>query len=256
MKSFFAFFKKEMLESMRSGKLVLLGCLFLAFGIMNPAIAKLTPWLMETLSDSMAESGMIITGVKIDAMTSWTQFFKNIPMALIVFVLTYSGIFTKEYESGTLVLVLTKGLSRWKVVLAKTVLMLLTWTVGYWLCYGVTYAYNAYFWDNSVAVGLLSSTVFWWLFGVWVIGLMVLFSTLSNSNVGVLLGTGGAVLVSYLIEFLPKIKSFMPTLLMNTANLLTGKVSTDYYGKAVIVTVILVVACFAVSIPLINKKEI
>ena len=87
MKAFFAFFKKEVLESARSGKLLFLTLLFCAFGIMNPAIAKLTPWLLEIMADELAGSGMTVTEVTVDALTSWTQFFKNIPMALIAFVL-------------------------------------------------------------------------------------------------------------------------------------------------------------------------
>ena len=119
MRAFFAFLKKELLESARSGRLLLLLILFGVFGIMNPAVAKLTPWLLEVMGEELAESGMVITEVTVDALTSWTQFFKNIPMALIAFVLVYGGIFTKEYESGTLILVLTKGISRYKVLLAK-----------------------------------------------------------------------------------------------------------------------------------------
>ena len=87
--------------------------------------------MVEMLSDSMAENGLIVTNVQVDALTSWTQFFKNIPIVLIAFVLIYSDIFTKEYKSGTLLLVLTKGVSRYKIVLAKTVLLLSLWTVGY-----------------------------------------------------------------------------------------------------------------------------
>ena len=83
MKSLLAFMKKEYLEAARTGKIMILMLLFVLFGIMSPAIAKLTPWMMETLSDSMAESGLIITNVQVDALTSWTQFFKNIPIALI-----------------------------------------------------------------------------------------------------------------------------------------------------------------------------
>ena len=67
-------------EVLRSGRLMILGLLFVLFGIMNPAIAKLTPWLLETLSDSLAESGMIVTDVKVSAMDSWVQFYKtNMP---------------------------------------------------------------------------------------------------------------------------------------------------------------------------------
>ena len=119
MKGMLAFIKKEWLETVRSGRLGILAVVFVILGIMNPAIAKMTPLMMELMTDSLAEMGMNITEVYVDAMTSWTQFFKNIPIGLIAFVLICSNTFTKEYQSGTLVLVLTKGLARYKVVAAK-----------------------------------------------------------------------------------------------------------------------------------------
>ena len=138
MKTLLAFLKKELTEQLRSGRVLFLGILFVLFGIMNPAVAKLTPWLVEQLADTLAESGMTVTEVNITAMDSWVQFFKNIPMALIAFVLLESSIFTKEYRSGTLILSLTKGLERYKVVAAKTAVLTLLWSVGYWLCYAIT----------------------------------------------------------------------------------------------------------------------
>ena len=84
MKSFIAFLKKEVFECIRSGELTFFCILFLIFGIMNPAIAKLTPWMLETLSDSLAEQGMMVTEVTVNALTSWTQFFKNIPIGKVV----------------------------------------------------------------------------------------------------------------------------------------------------------------------------
>ena len=108
MKTFIAFQKKELTEQLRGGHILILGILFMLFGIMNPAIAKLTPWMMELLSDSLAENGMVITEIPVDALTSWTQFYKNIPMALIVFVLITCGTLTAECQKGTLIPVLTK----------------------------------------------------------------------------------------------------------------------------------------------------
>ena len=96
MRSFIAFLRKESLDQMRSGKAAVIGILFILFGIMNPAIAKMTPWLLEMMADSLAESGMSITLGEITALDSWTQFFKNMPLALIAFVLLQSSIFTKE----------------------------------------------------------------------------------------------------------------------------------------------------------------
>lgn len=256
MKSLLAFMKKEYLEAARTGKIVILLLLFVLFGIMSPAIAKLTPWMMETLSDSMAESGLIVTNIQVDALTSWTQFFKNIPIALIAFVLIFSDIFTKEYKSGTLLLVLTKGLSRYKVVLAKAVLLLLLWTVGYGICFGITYGYNAYFWDNSIINNLLFSVTIWWLFGVWVICLIVLFSSLLQNNAGVILCVGGTVLLSYLLSIIPKVKAYSPTVLINTNSILTGVEEIDAYVKAIVITVFLCIVCVAVSIPIVNKRQL
>ena len=244
------------MEQVRSGRLLFLLILFTLFGIMNPAIAKLTPWLLETLSDSLAESGMTVTAVEVDALTSWTQFYKNIPMALIAFVLMESTLFTKEYQSGTLILTLTKGLQRYKVILAKTTVLTLLWTAGYWICFGITYGYNAYFWDNDIAKHLLFSVVCWWLLGIWVITLIVLFSVLCKSNSAVLIGIGGSFLVIYLLGMLPKLKEFVPTLLMDGTSLVYGLSEVQPYVQACIVTVALSAICLIVSIPLFNRKQI
>ena len=256
MRAFFAFLKKELLESARSGRLLLLLILFGVFGIMNPAVAKLTPWLLEVMGEELAESGMVITEVTVDALTSWTQFFKNIPMALIAFVLVYGGIFTKEYESGTLILVLTKGISRYKVLLAKATVLVTLWSAGYWLCFGITYAYNDYFWDNGIAQNLFAATLNWWLFGVLVIALVVFFSVLVNSYGGVLLCTGGCVFAMYLLSVFSKIAKYLPTSLMGGMSLLTGAEKAGEYTAAAIITAAVSLLLLVVGLPAFNKKQL
>ncbi len=256
MKSLIAFMEKEYREAARTGKLLILILLFVLFGIMSPAIAKLTPWIMEMYADTMTENGLIVTSVQVDAMTSWTQFFKNSPIALIAFVLIFSDIFTKEYKSGTLLLVLTKGLSRYKAVFAKTVLLLSLWTVGYGICFAITYGYNAYFWDNGIANNLFFSVTIWWLFGVWVICLIVLFSTLLSNNTGVSLCTGGTALLAYLLSIIPKVKMYSPAMLMDTNSLLMDAAKIDTYIKAIVIAAFLCIVCVTVSIPVINKKQL
>lgn len=256
MNSLITLMKKEYLEAVRTGKIIILILLFVLFGIMNPAIAKLTPWMMEMLSDTMAEGGLIVTDIQVDAMTSWTQFFKNIPVALIAFVLIFSDIFTKEYKSGTLLLVLTKGLPRYKVVLAKTVLLLSLWTAGYGICFAITYGYNDYFWNNGIANNLFFSVTVWWLFGVWAICLIVLFSSLLQNNTGVSLCTGGTVLMAYLLSIIPKARVYSPAMLMDINSLLMGTEEAGAYIKAIVIAALLCIVCVTVSIPVINKKQL
>ena len=256
MKPFLAFTRKELLAQFRTGKVTILGILFVLFGIMNPAIAKLTPWLMEMMADSLAESGMIITDITVTAMDSWVQFFKNIPMALIVFVLMQSSIFTREYQTGTLVLSLTKGLPRSTVLIAKAVVLTLFWSAGYWLCFGITYGYNAYFWDNAIAQNLLFSALCWWVFSLWILALLVFFSTLSVSSAVVLVGTGGVVFASTLLSMIPKVSKYLPTLLSDGNSLIYGAAEVSKYIPALVIAGAMTLVCFAVSIPIFNKKQL
>ena len=256
MRTLAALLKKEYLETARTGKLMILVLLCALFGIMNPAIAKLTPWMMEVLSDSLAESGLTVTNVQVDAFTSWTQFFKNIPLALIAFVLFFSDSFTKENKSGTLLLALTKGLPRYKVVLSKTVLLFSLWTLGFGLCFSVTYGYTAYFWDNRIVNHLLFAATIWWLFGVWVIALIVLFSSLLQSNSSVALCTGGIVVAAYLLSVIPKAKAYSPALLMNTNSLLAGVEKAESYMAAIAAAAVSTVILIAVSVLAMNKRQV
>lgn len=256
MKSLFAFMKKEWMDMVRSGRLVILFVMFLLLGIMNPAVAKLTPWMLDMMAESMEQSGLMVTDVTVDAMVSWTQFFKNIPIGLIAFVLISSNLFTKEYNDGTLILVLTKGLARYKVIVAKTVILLLSWSACYFMCFGITYVYNAYFWDNSVAYNLIETVLFCYILGIFAVALLVLFSTLVQNSTGVLLGTGGAFAVSYLVGMIPKLTKYTPTMLMSTSGLLSGVEEVSKYVTALTVTVIISVLAIVFSVPIMNKKKL
>ncbi len=256
MKSLLAFIHKEMLEQRRSGKLIILGILFVVLGIMSPAIAKLTPWLMEMMAGSLAGSGLVFTSVSVNAMDSWAQFFKNIPMGLIAFVLIESSIFTREYQTGTLLLSLTKGLERHKVVTAKTAVLVFLWTICYWLCAGITCGYTAFFWDNAIMQHLLFSMTCWWVFGLFAVALMVLFSTMAGSNTGVLAGTGCVVLVSYLLSFFSGLKKFMPTTLMDGTSLIYGMAEPKAYTVPLVIAAAMIPVCLAVSVSAFNRKQL
>lgn len=257
MRQLIAFIKKELLEQLRTGKVIILISIFCLFGIMNPAIAKLTPWLMEELmSDELAATGMVVSSVEVNALTSWTQFFKNMPLVLIIFIVMFSGILTTEYQKGTLIFVITKDLKRWKILVSKTALMITFWTLGCLISYGITYGYNVYFWDNSIVHNIGFSVFGFYLLGLWLITVMVLASVFAKSASLVTLFTGAAYLAGYLLSMIPKIKKFMPPYLMETTDLFTGTGSTEDYSAAVAVTLILTIVNIFISIVFFRKKNI
>lgn len=255
MKQLTAFISKEVMELVRTGKLLILIILFILFGIMNPAIAKLTPWLMETMSKSLSETGLTITNVEINALTSWTQFYKNLPLALVIYLLMFSSTLTAEYQKGTLVNMVTKGLDRWKIILSKFLVTIIFWSICYWICFGITYAYNAYFWDNSIASHLLFSALCFYLTGLWLISLILLMSAFFRSNSAVILTMGGIFLAVYLLGLLPDLTKYLPAQLINSPELLTGTGKIWEYSTAMLITIVLAILNIAAAVISFNKQE-
>ena len=57
MKAYFAFTQKELLESLRTYKLLIMIIVFMFFGMLGPLTAKLTPQILE----SLMPAGMQVT---------------------------------------------------------------------------------------------------------------------------------------------------------------------------------------------------
>lgn len=256
MKQLLAFSQKELLEFVRSGRLLLLVILFVVFGIMNPALAKLTPWLLEQLATTLAESGIVVVDMPVDALTSWQQFYKNFPMALIIYTILCAGILTNEYQHGTLINMVTKGLARWKIIMAKTVVLWGVWTLLYLVMFGITYAYNSYFWDNSIATDLWMAGGLVYLFGIFILSLILFFSTVFRSSTAVLATVGAAVILMYGVSIVPTWGEYLPTHLLTAQNLLTEVTVLSDYHFAAAITAALIPLCIGGAIVLFNQKRI
>lgn len=232
MKAFLAYTKKEAFELCRTGRLLLLLLIFLLFGIMNPAIAKLTPWLMDFLAEDLARSGMTIAQVSVDALTSWTQFHKNVPIALILFLVLISGTLTNECQDGTLLLLLTKGLPRRTILIAKAAAGILLWSACYWMCYGITWMYNAFFWDNRIVPNAAASALAIWLIGVWLVCALILMSSFAKSSTTVLAGVALLAGICYLAGLFPPVSEYLPTQLLSAGALINNAATADFTKSA------------------------
>ncbi len=220
---FLAFFKKEWMQLWRSGKFMVLLMIFVLFGVMNPAIARLTPWLMEQMAEELEGTGLSVSAVTVDASMSFAQFFKNIPIVLILFIFLFGGSLTGELEKGTLIPLLTRGLSRSVVVTVKTAVMVFLWTAGYWLCFGITLGYSLYFWSGEKMARYALAAVFPYLFGLWLIIMLLLFSVAAKSATGVLTGLAVLVVICYLAGMLPRVGQWLPTSLMSAQTLVSER---------------------------------
>ncbi|MEG0593118.1 MAG: ABC transporter permease subunit [Coprobacillus sp.] len=254
MKSYIAFTSKEILESIRSYKAFILIIVFLILGFMSPITAKLTP---EIVKNFMPE-GMSIVITEPTVIDSWMQFFKNVPqIGMIVIVIVFSSLVSGEISKGTLINVLTKGLSRQNVILAKFTCATLIWTICYYVAFLVVYFYNLLFWTDTGVYNLFFSVSCVWIFGIFLISTLLLGGVLFKSSYGSLLLTGGLVVIMMFIGMLQTIAKFNPMQLMSVnMSLLTGPTTPSDLYISIIVTVSLTLLSLISSIIIFNKKQI
>lgn len=236
-----ALIKKEIMELFRTGKAIILGLISIMIGVMNPAIAKFTPEIYKLMSDSLNEAGIQAINVKVTALTSWTQFYKNIPIMLIAFVLIMGGIFARENERGTMTMLIARGVDKGKIINAKAFTLVILWTMIFWISFAITYTYNEYYWDNSIANEIAMAGICYWIFGIFVASSMVIFSIISNNSTGVYLLTGALVGVCVILGIVEKIAKILPTRLIDGMSLINGITKIDDYKMAIVITIIIIV---------------
>lgn len=252
MRAFIAMTRKEFLESMRTYKLLIVAAVFLLFGILNPITAKMMPELLS----SMMPEGINVTLDEPHAIDSWIQFYKNMSTQLILFIIVFSGIVPGELSKGTLVHLLTKGLSRKVVILSKFAAAIFVWTAGYLICFGTTYAYTLY-----LLPGRLSNIAFsafgMWLFGVLQISVMLLGGVLSGSIYGSLLLTGGFAGALMLLNIAPKLAAYNPYLLSSgSVSLLSSDADVSDFCVSICVSLVLILFFMITSFLSFDKKQI
>lgn len=251
-KNYSAFVGKEIVESIRTYKSIILLAIFLIFGIMNPLFAKLTPVIIS----SFAGDGISITVPDPTAIDSWTQFFKNnSQMGLVVVVLLFSGVLAGEVSRGTLINMLTKGLSRTTVILAKYSVMIVLWTLAYVLCLLVTLAYTVYLFPDNNASNLPFAIFALWLFGVLLISVLMLAASGLKSSYSCLLAVGALVVVLMLVGIAPAVHDFNPvSLASDSMALMTEAIDPESLLPAVLISVAGSVACLVGAILIFRKR--
>lgn len=214
MKGTRAFFKKEVIEHLRNYKLFIFMIVFAIIGILSPLTAKFLPELLESLMDENITI-IIQDPTYVD---SWVQFFSNInQIGLVVMVLVFSPIMAREYEKGTLVHMVTKGLPRLSIYSAKLAILYLSWTLFYWFSFAITLGYTYFYFPDSSTDGLFLATFSLYVFGLMLLALLLFSAILLESTFAPLLAVVGTIGMLFIGEMLPAVQEWSP-LQLNTRN--------------------------------------
>ena len=257
MNNYMAFLKKEFLENARTYKMLILFMVFLIFGIMNPLVAKLTPELLSALVPEMSE-GMSIVLPEPSAFDSWAQFFKNISqIGIIVVIIIFSGILSTELSKGTLINVLTKGLSRTAVIFSKFTCMASLWTISVAISFAVTQLYTIYLFPTDKVSNLLFSVFCMWLFGIFLLALLMFTATFTRNNYGCLLLTGAGAVICMLVNISPAAHKYNPlSLASDNMALLTNDIETSSLYTCIWIACALTLVLVSLSVLIFRKRQL
>lgn len=249
-----AFIIKEWREAVSSYRVTILVVLFVLFGIVSVFTAKYTPEMISYLiSEEFANA--IPTPSLTDA---WLQFYKNIgQIGIIVSVILFSGTLTREYSHGTLTLLVTKGLKRWKVLVAKYFMNIAVFTLAYLLGMIVTFVYGEIYFKRIELPHLELGLISLWLFMLFLLLLVNLGSVLLKSNYLVLLFVGSINVVLMILNLVPNIRKYNPITLFTAGTpLLQGDLEVAEVLPAIYVTIGIGVLIKILTIKLFNQKSL
>lgn len=254
MKGYAAFLKKELLEQLRTYKVLLMAAVFFALGMMSPLSAKLLPKLLQNFSGNGVE---ITLQAEPSALDSYMQFFKNTTqIGFVLLLLVFSGLVSAEISKGTLINMLTKGLSRTNVLLAKYTGALIAWSGGYLICAGTAVIYTEVLFPDDKVYHLPAAMLYLWLFGVFLLAVLVLASVLTKGSYGGLLLTAALVGVMLLVNLFPAAADYNPISLTGGSGLLMESASVRDMYPAAGITVLLTVLCLLGAVLVFRKKKL
>lgn len=200
--------RKELLQQVRTRRLLVVAGVFALFGLGSPLLANFTPQLLQSIEGAEQFADLIPEPSATDAVT---QYVKNITQfGFLIAILLGMGAVAGEKELGTAAMVLSKPLPRWAFILSKFAAQSAVYLLGFLLAGVGAYFYTLWLFEALPAGAFALST---FLLLVWLLvfaAVTITASTLASSTgAAAALALGGAV-VLLLAGNIPAIAAFVP----------------------------------------------
>jgi len=200
----FEFFKKEMREIVKTQKIFILPALFLFVAFSSPLASKYINEILKMV-------GVDATFPEPKFTDSYLQFFKNFnSMCFFIMVLSFMGIVVDERVRGSMVIALTKRLSRTQFIFSKFISVVLFYTASYFVSVVGCIYYTYLLFPNYYHENLFLSFFIFWIYGVFIISVTVLGSTISKTHMMSGIIGIGALLGFPLIAMIPRVGKYTP----------------------------------------------
>lgn len=252
MNGYVAFVKKEFAENIKNYRFFILFAVFLIFGITSAFLAKFTPEILSALSADMEMSSQPA------ALDAWKQFYKNISgVGFSAFIILYGSCMSGEYSKGTLVLMVTKGLPRKAVILAKYTVAAVLMTICYWSSYAAAYGYTALLWKDTDLSNVVLAAFALWMVGFLYLSILMVGCVVFRQTFTSILFTGGIAALISLAGILEPAAGFNPFILTSkNVDLISGAAAPWDFIMPALTSVVISVLGLLLAVRLFDKKQL
>ncbi|MBM7096260.1 ABC transporter permease subunit [Bacillus sp. H-16] len=257
MRQWTVLYKKELKEQWRSFKWLWVPLVFMLLGMMQPVTAFYLPEIMEQFGGlpegavfdiPLPGGGQVIA----ETLGQFSQ------IGTLILVLAFMGTIVNERVQGTWVMVLVKPVSYANFITAKWAGVATIVTVSYVLGLAAGIYYTVLL-IESVPVGpVISGALIFLLWLLFLITLLLLFSSLFKSSAAVaFLTLGIAIVLSLISGVLPEFMEWSPGMLTSHSYewLITGE-PRDGLWLPVTVTAVLIACMISLSVYSVKRKEV
>ena len=251
MKGLIPLLKKEIKEQLKTHRLLIVGGVFLLFGLMAPLLQYFMPQILEMAGGQIAVE--LPPPTPLQSFTDFVSYFGQ--FGILIAVLVAMGAIANELKHGTALITLSKPVNSGAFVNAKFIAISLTLLVSQAVAAGFCFGYTVWLIDEATILPFVWMNLLIALFLIFCLALTLVFSSFFKSS----LAAGGiAIGITFALGFLsslPVIGEYLPSKIIGWGvNLLNGTGET-YWG-ALVVTVVCIFLCLYFSQRILKRKEI
>lgn len=252
-----AFLKKEFKAIFKTYRWWVIPLVFLIFALMSPPSAKLTPEILK----SVMPKGMALKIPEPTLTDAFAQWFKNLSqMGLLAVILLTMGIVAEEKASGTILLIVTKPVSRANVILSKFTAQAVWMTVSFLVAAAACFAYAAMIFKFEKLAVFAQANVLFVLYFILVIAITIFFSAVLKNQIA----AGGLSLVAVMLLSLGSslnqtFDKYAPTGLTTIGTKIAlGQKGAELAQAAwpALIAAVLIIALLSGAIAVFNREEL
>ncbi len=151
----------------------------------------------------------------------------------------------------------TKGLSRKAVILAKYTVAAALMTISYWIGYAATYGYTTLLWNDNDLSNVAFAAVSLWIVGFLYLSILMIGCVIFKQTFTSILFTGGMVAIISLLGMIEPIAKFNPFILTSkNVDLISGEAVPADFMIPAFISIVLSIFGVLIAIRLFNKKQL